>query len=125
MSLFLIYPTFLNHPALAHPHLDNELVLLRVPPADDQVVLAANEPVEALKPVGLADHCGAGGLAADLKGGGSRFCKGGVPSALTEEHLCKGSSALLQREILDHHIRVPHPGLISMGYIHVPRPYFR
>eukprot|EP00882_Tetradesmus_deserticola_P020933 GHRQ01022624.1.p2 GENE.GHRQ01022624.1~~GHRQ01022624.1.p2 ORF type:complete len:133 (-),score=8.43 GHRQ01022624.1:244-642(-) len=36
--------------------LHDELVLLRVAPADDQVVLTADEPVEALKPGRLAHH---------------------------------------------------------------------
>lgn len=36
------------------PHLDDELVLLRVAARDDQIVLAGDEPVEALKPVRLA-----------------------------------------------------------------------
>lgn len=52
-------PTFLE------VALDNELVLLGVPAADDQVVLAGHKPVELLKPMGLA-HMLDGRLGAHL-----------------------------------------------------------
>ena len=48
-------------------HLDDEFILLRVPPAYHQVVLTADEPVEFLEPVRLAHHRGACRLTAHLQ----------------------------------------------------------
>lgn len=54
--------------ALVEVALDQQLVLLRVAAANDEVVLAADEPVEALKPEGLAHRGQAQRRSAHLPG---------------------------------------------------------
>ena len=62
---------FAGSPIGAPPEvaLDKELVLLGVAAGDDQVVLAAHEPVEALEPVRLAHLLNHLGLLLDLQTG--------------------------------------------------------